>query len=67
MLQKVAFGTPKAEFADAHIHDVNAFEWASWLPILLLIVVLGIFPGLLFNVTDDAVTQMTNAIAAAID
>ena len=22
MLQKVAFGTPKAEFADAHIHDV---------------------------------------------
>jgi NADH-quinone oxidoreductase subunit M len=67
MLQKVAFGTPKPEFADAHIHDVNAFEWASWLPILLLIVVLGIFPGLLFNVTDDAVTQMTNAIAAAID
>ena len=22
MLQKVAFGVPKAEFADAHIHDV---------------------------------------------
>jgi NADH-quinone oxidoreductase subunit M len=67
MLQKVAFGTPKPEFADAHIHDVNAYEWASWLPILLLIVTLGIFPSLLFNVTDDAVTQMTDSIAAAID
>ena len=35
MLQKVAFGVPKAEFADAHIHDVNAFEWTAWVPILL--------------------------------
>src|SRR5262245_19825565 len=66
MLQKVAFGTPKAEFADAHIHDVNAFEWASWLPILLLIVVLGIFPGLLFRITDGAVTQMVEAMTQVV-
>ena len=66
MLQKVAFGEPKAEFADAHIHDVSAFEWATWLPILLLIVALGIFPNIIFHVTDPAVTHMTNAIARAI-
>jgi NADH-quinone oxidoreductase subunit M len=64
MLQKVAFGTPKPEFADAPIHDVNAYEWASWTPILLLILVLGIFPGLLFEITNGAVTQLTTALAA---
>ena len=44
MLQKVAFGEPKAEFADAHIHDVTPFEWTAWVPILMLIVALGLFP-----------------------
>ena len=66
MLQKVAFGEPKAEFANAHIHDVSAYEWATWIPILLLIVALGIFPNIIFHVTDPAVTHMTNAIARAI-
>src|ERR1700752_3961481 len=62
MLQKVAFGRPKPEFADAHIHDVNAFEWTAWLPILLLIVTLGVFPNLLFRVTDGAVTRVSDSI-----
>ncbi|MDZ4825350.1 MAG: NADH-quinone oxidoreductase subunit M [Actinomycetota bacterium] len=66
MLSKVAFGTPKAEFADAEIHDVNAFEWTAWLPILLLIVALGIFPNLLFGVTDDAVCVMTDKISEQV-
>jgi NADH-quinone oxidoreductase subunit M len=57
MLQKVAFGNPKPEFADAHIHDVNAFEWVAWLPILLLILILGIYPNLLFKVTDQTVSN----------
>jgi NADH-quinone oxidoreductase subunit M len=66
MLQKVAFGTPKAEFADVHIHDVNRFEWAAWLPMLLLIVALGVFPNLLFRVTDDAVTNVVEGMAQVV-
>jgi NADH-quinone oxidoreductase subunit M len=66
MLQKVAFGTPKAEFAQAHIHDVSTFEWTAWVPILVLILALGIFPNIIFHMTDGAVTHMTNAIASAI-
>jgi NADH-quinone oxidoreductase subunit M len=66
MLQKVAFGEPKAEFANAHIHDVSTYEWATWIPILLLIVALGVFPNIIFHVTDPAVTHMTNAIERAI-
>jgi NADH-quinone oxidoreductase subunit M len=66
MLQKVAFGTPKAEFADAHIHDVSAYEWTSWLPILLLIVALGVYPNLIFKVTDHTLSQpkLTNVQVA---
>jgi NADH-quinone oxidoreductase subunit M len=66
MLQKVAFGNPKPEFENAHVHDVNGFEWTAWLPILLLIVVLGIFPNLLFKVTDPAVSQISESIESVI-
>ncbi len=58
MLQKVAFGTPKDEFKDEHIHDVSRAEWAAWLPMLLLIVALGVYPNLLFKLTDASVTGL---------
>jgi NADH-quinone oxidoreductase subunit M len=58
MLQKVAFGTPKDEFKDAHIHDVSQAEWIAWLPLLLLIVALGCYPNLLFKLTDSSVTAL---------
>ncbi len=67
MLQKVAFGVPKPEFANAHVHDVSAFEWTSWVPILLLIVALGVFPNIIFRVTDNAVTASTHSICTAIN
>jgi NADH-quinone oxidoreductase subunit M len=58
LFQRVAFGTPTAEFAnDPHITDVQPLEWLSWVPILVLIVVFGIAPGLMFNVIDPAVTR----------
>jgi NADH-quinone oxidoreductase subunit M len=66
MLQKVAFGVPKAEFEHAHIHDVTVFEWVAWTPILLMIVALGVFPNILFHVTDGAVSHMTTSIASVI-
>jgi NADH-quinone oxidoreductase subunit M len=66
MLQKVAFGVPKPEFEGAHIHDVSSFEWAAWIPILVLILVLGLFPNIVFHATDDAVTPVTNAIASVL-
>jgi NADH-quinone oxidoreductase subunit M len=64
MYQRTAFGTAKDEFADAHVHDVHVPEWLAWAPLLLLIVVLGIFPGLIFDVTDGAVETMTSALQA---
>jgi alpha-beta hydrolase superfamily lysophospholipase len=63
LYQRTAFGTPKDEFAkDPHIHDVTKFEWMAWLPILILIVVLGVAPGLIFNVTNPAVSLIAGAV-----
>jgi NADH-quinone oxidoreductase subunit M len=64
MYQRTAFGTPKEEFADAHIHDVHTPEWLAWLPILALILVLGVAPGILFRMTDGAVQTVTAALQA---
>ena len=62
MYQRTAFGTPKEEFAHEHIHDVHGPEWIAWTPLLILIVVLGVYPHLLFNVTTDAVDGVTAAL-----
>jgi NADH-quinone oxidoreductase subunit M len=62
LLQRVAFGTPKPaiddeghEHAHEHVHDIHVSEGIAWAPLLVLIVVLGIFPGILFKPTDKAV------------
>jgi NADH-quinone oxidoreductase subunit M len=64
MYQRTAFGVPKEEFSDAHIHDVHMPEWLAWAPMLLLIVALGVYPHLLFRVTDGAVHSVTAAFKA---
>jgi NADH-quinone oxidoreductase subunit M len=60
LYQRTAFGEPTAEFAPGHghdedIHDVNKFEWIAWTPLLIAIVVFGVYPQLMFKVLDPAV------------
>jgi NADH-quinone oxidoreductase subunit M len=64
MYQRTAFGVPKDEFAEAHIHDVHMPEWLAWTPLLALIVVLGVYPHFLFHITNGAVETMTSAFRA---
>jgi NADH-quinone oxidoreductase subunit M len=65
MYQRVAFGEPKEEFANAHIHDVSPIEWIAWTPMLIGILVLGIFPDIIFSVTDGPVTRLTQLIGGS--
>ena len=55
---------PKSEmmtFADEKVPDLHWPEWVAWLPLLLLIVVLGVYPNLVFGITDEAVGAATAA------
>jgi NADH-quinone oxidoreductase subunit M len=63
LFQRTAFGTPQEEFADHDIHDVERPEWIAWLPMLLLILVLGIVPGIIFDVTDPAMSVLGDTFA----
>ena len=58
LLQRVAFGQPKAEWAGHKFDDVLPTEWMAWAPFLLGIVVLGVYPQFLFHITDGAVGDM---------
>jgi len=57
MLQRVAMGTPKDEFAKAHIHDMHITDYIAWVPMVILFIVLGFFPNLIFHVTDPSVVK----------
>jgi NADH-quinone oxidoreductase subunit M len=58
MYQRVGFGVPTKEYEDdPHLHDVTFTEWLAWTPILVLIVVLGFMPNIIFKVTDGAVER----------
>ncbi len=74
LYQRTAFGNVSAEFAgnghahsvgaaghdDHHsdIHDVNVYEWIAWTPLLIAIVVFGVYPQLMFKVMDPAVVEL---------
>jgi NADH-quinone oxidoreductase subunit M len=74
LYQRTAFGEVNPEFSgtahahsvgaaahDGHdddIHDVTIYEWIAWTPLLIAIVVLGVYPQLMFKVLDPAVTNL---------
>ncbi|MEM7326546.1 MAG: NADH-quinone oxidoreductase subunit M [Actinomycetota bacterium] len=65
LLQRTAFGTPSEEFEnDPHIHDVVPTEWVAWVPMLILIVVLGFVPSLIFDVTNGAASAIGETFQA---
>jgi NADH-quinone oxidoreductase subunit M len=66
MFQRVAMGKVKPEFENAHIHDVHVSEWIAWAPLLALIVALGIYPQLLFKMTDLPVTDLVHGMSRAL-
>jgi NADH-quinone oxidoreductase subunit M len=62
LFQRTAFGNPKEEFAhDPHIHDLVPTEVLAWVPLLVLILLFGFVPGLMFNVTNPAVRMIASA------
>jgi NADH-quinone oxidoreductase subunit M len=61
LYQRVAFGTPKDEFDHHPIRDVETPEWIAWVPLLVLILALGIYPNFVFGVTEGGVSAVLTA------
>jgi NADH-quinone oxidoreductase subunit M len=58
MLQRINMGTLPQKWETSGLRDVLAVEWVSWVPLLLLIVVLGLFPAIVFDVTQESVSGL---------
>jgi NADH-quinone oxidoreductase subunit M len=65
LYQRTTFGTPTEEFADEPIADVSIPEWIAWVPMLVLILAIGIFPNIVFHATDGQATALSEWIVAA--
>ena len=62
MLQKVNLGEPGDEWQSHEFHDVDRFEMAAWAPLIVLIVVIGFYPNVVFNATTDTVTSLVDTV-----
>ncbi len=58
LFQRTAFGTPSEEFASEEIEDVTTYEWLAWTPLLAAILIFGVAPGLMFDVTNKALIAL---------
>jgi NADH-quinone oxidoreductase subunit M len=56
MLQRVNMGTMPERWNEHALGDMNTIEWASWTPLLVLILALGLFPRLIFGISQEAVS-----------
>jgi NADH-quinone oxidoreductase subunit M len=64
LLQRTAFGTPKEEWEGHEFHDVEPTEWLAWIPLLVLIVALGVYPNFVFEASDGAVQTALSAFGS---
>ena len=60
MLQRVNLGEPNAEWLGHDFHDADRYELAAWVPLIILIVAIGVFPDLVFGATDGAVAALVS-------
>ncbi len=64
MLQRVNMGTLPDKWKETSFRDIVAVEWLAWVPLLIGIIVLGLYPRLVFGVTDDAVSGVLRIFGA---
>jgi NADH-quinone oxidoreductase subunit M len=58
MLQRVNLGEVPEEWEDHEMHDADGFELAAWVPLVIAILAIGVFPKIVFGATDAAVVNL---------
>jgi len=66
MLQRVNLGEPSAEWEGKHLHDADGFELAAWVPLVVVIAAIGLWPKLVFGATDGAVANLVDGLRNAL-
>jgi NADH-quinone oxidoreductase subunit M len=64
MIQRVNMGTIPEQWKETPFPDLVAVEWVSWVPLLVAIVALGLFPKIILGVTDGAVSGLMRLFGA---
>ena len=62
MLQRVNLGEPSDEWRDREFQDVDRFEMGAWVPLMVLIVVIGFYPRIIFGATTDTVVSLVETV-----
>jgi NADH:ubiquinone oxidoreductase subunit 4 (subunit M) len=57
-LERVNMGKMPERWNEHSLSDMNTIEWASWTPLLVLILALGLFPRLIFGISQEAVSGL---------
>ncbi len=62
MLQRVNLGEPNEEWEGHEFHDADRFELSAWVPLIILIVVIGFYPKVIFDTTTDTVSSLVDLV-----
>jgi len=54
-VQRIDLGVVPERWGQVALQDATGVEWVAWVPLVVLIVVLGLVPTLVFGITNDAV------------
>jgi NADH-quinone oxidoreductase subunit M len=60
MLQRVNMGSLPDRWGASAFRDILTVEWVSWVPLLVLILVLGLVPSIVLNATEPGVNALTS-------
>jgi NADH-quinone oxidoreductase subunit M len=62
MLQRVNLGTVPERWQEKPFSDVSAVEYLAWAPLVVGILILGLFPRLIFGITSEAVGSLVGLL-----
>jgi NADH-quinone oxidoreductase subunit M len=64
MYQRIAFGPQSEMIRSQTVQDVKYAEYVAWAPLLILILVLGVCPSLLFGISNPAVHALMVSVSS---
>ncbi len=62
MLQRVNMGTLPDKWHESGFRDILSIEWLAWVPLLVMIVVLGLMPKLIFGATEQTINSIVGQL-----